>query len=300
MREPLNARVLAPCLALGLALATLAGCTPASDPANPALWEISGPHGAHGWLFGTIHALPRPARWRTAPVQAALAGSDTLVVEIAALNDSAAMAHSFQTLSHHPGEPPLSERVSPGLRPALSLLEAKAGVKDRDFSETETWAAALILEQATDDAHNSAQAAANGVDRALLREVGAKPVVELEGAARQLGLFHSLPQESQRALLAAVLRGANTASSDAHRLAEAWRRGDIGVIEQETRSGMLVDPQLRQVLFVGRNRAWATDIAALLAAGRHPFVAVGAAHMAGPQGLPALLARQGYTIRRVQ
>ena len=275
---------------------SLAACAPQSDPANPALWEVSGPNGAHGWLFGTIHALPRPARWRRPRVVAALAASDTLVVEIAALNDDAATARALQKLSHHPGEGPLSARVDPALRPALERAEARAGMKDGDFSETETWAAALILAQAGDDGSD----AANGTDRALLKEIGAKPVAELEGADRQLGLFHALPEASQRALLAAVLRGAGHASLDARSLADAWRRGYMERIEGETRTGMLADPTLRQMLFLSRNRAWAADIAARLGHGAHPFVAVGAAHMAGPEGLPALLAARGFTVRRVE
>jgi uncharacterized protein YbaP (TraB family) len=88
-----------PWLALRGALALLgalaAGCKPEPVPAKPALWEVAGPEGQHGWLFGTIHALPRPAAWRSPAIDAALRQADLICVEIAQVGDSAAMQRDF-------------------------------------------------------------------------------------------------------------------------------------------------------------------------------------------------------------
>lgn len=278
---------------LGLALG-VAGCSP-PQPANPALWEIDGPHGQRGWLFGTIHALPRPLAWKTAKVAASLDSADAVVLEVARIQDDAGIHAHFESLAHTPGLPPLSQRVSPSVRPALAQLLAAHGLKDDGFGDTETWAAALTLAQFEEKDSDSG----NGIDRALA-DFGAetaKPLRELEGAETQLRLFDALSPRDQQALLEAVVAGSSEEGPD---LAEAWAEGDMAVIEKETRTGLLADPGLRAALYTNRNRAWATKVEAMLKAGEHPFVAVGAAHLAGPEGLPALLAKDGWMVKRVE
>ena len=277
-----------------LALAALAACAPSPDPARPAFWQVSGPHGEKGWLLGTIHALPRPAAWRSPAIGAALEQANVVAVEIANLDDTAKMASLFDKLEHSPGLPPLSARVDPALRRALVRQLAEAHMAEADFATTETWSAALRLARAGDSDSDSG----NGVDRAVLRAASGKRVIELEGAAGQLGLFDQMPEAEQRAMLDAVLRDAGRAQ-DAD-LAAAWRKGDFAVIEAETRRGMLADPALRETLFTGRNKAWADQLAARLARGERVFVAVGAAHMAGADGLAAMLAARGFAVTRVQ
>jgi hypothetical protein len=112
-----------------------------------------------------------------------------------------------------------------------------------------------------------------------------------------LTIFDRLPEEDQAALLVSVTE--NDPETEA-RLARLWREGDIEAIAAETHKGMLADPELREALLLARNRAWEARIASMLQAGTRPFVAVGAAHLAGPDGLPAMLAEQGYEVRRVQ
>ena len=74
----------------------------------------------------------------------------------------------------------------------------------------------------------------------------------------------------------------------------------MATIEAETSRGMLADPELRAALFTQRNRKWSERVAELMQGGASPFVAVGAAHMAGSDGLPAMLAAKGFRVRRVQ
>lgn len=276
-----------------LACLWLAGC--GSDDRRvwptpePALWEVTGEDGARGWLFGTVHALPDGAAWRTPVLETALGDSGLLVVEIAELGEGD--GGLFEQVAHTPGQPPLSERVEAGERPALIALMERAGADDGDFSDTESWAAALILSSSVRSSDP-----ANGVDRALLAE--AERVAGLESYPEQYALFDTLPEADQADLLAAVAEEAARGSSDA--MVEAWLTGDLDALDATSSGGMLDHPGLREVLLVQRNRRWAAEIGAMLANSERPFVAVGAGHMLGEDGLPALLADAGYTLTRIQ
>lgn len=279
-----------------LAVLLLAACAPEPQPAKPALWRVEGAHGEWGYLFGTIHSLKRPAQWQSGKVGPALAQSDRIVVEVAKLSDQAGLSKTFAAMSRTTGLPPLSARVEPALRPRLAEAMRKVGASDSSFTDVETWAAALSLARAG----QSADDAANGIDRAVEAAAKGRPVVELEGAAVQLGIFDRLPEKEQRDLLAAVLRDEGAIDSESGSLAEAWLKGDMALIAGETRKGLLADPELREALYTARNRAWSERLSAMLAKREHPFVAVGAAHMAGDEGLPAMLAAKGFKVTRIQ
>lgn len=276
-----------------LAALALAACAQ-PEQATPALWEVTGPDGAHGYLFGTIHSLDDNVDWRGGAFAKAFGASDTLAVEALGLDNTERTARIWQGLAITPGQAPLAQRVPAGETVNLARALDRAGLSERDFANVETWAAALMLASALRKEDGEA------VDLALLREGKAKRMVELEGVAGQLAIFDRLPQADQADLLASVADDAATDPHGPERLARLWRVGDIDAIAAETRKGMLADPELREALLVGRNRAWAAQVDRLLKARTTPFVAVGAAHLAGEDGLPAMLAAKGYLVKRVQ
>ncbi len=279
-----------------LALLALASCARAPE-VHPALWLVEGPKGEKAWLFGTIHALPEPVEWRSAKVDAALKGADRLVLEVADITDDAKTAKAFADLAQSPGLPPLDARVQPDLRDDLSEDIKAGGMQPGSLDPYETWAAALMLQNAA--AAASAVESSNGIDRAIaLAWQG--PIEEFEGARNQLAIFDALPEGAQRALLDAVLIEADGREMQIHDLQQAWARGDMTLIARVTDQDFAKAPVLREALLVGRNRAWVSKLEAMLTAGARPFVAVGAAHLAGTDGLPALLTARGWKVTRLQ
>jgi uncharacterized protein len=275
------------------------GCAQRADPASPALWQVSCPvddGNASGWLFGTVHALERPAAWRGAKVDAALAQAETVLVELADPDNATDAAGVWAKLAQSPDQLPLTARVPADRRAQLARLLEQHGLDAKDFAQTETWAAALTLAQAASPQLDSA----HGIDRAVIAAAGGRKVVALEGREAQLAIFDNLPEAEQRDLLLAVMADLARGDDAGTDLAKAWRSGDMAAIEAETRRGMLADPQLREALFTGRNRGWAARILAAIRAGDTPFVAVGGAHLAGPEGVPAMLDAAGCTLTRLQ
>ena len=238
--------------------------------------------------------MPDGVEWRTDVASQAFGESDMLVVEIANLGDPA-IARTFTQLGTTPGQPPLSDRVEPEEREAVIALLQSAEADDDDFASTESWAAALSL---------ASQARTglpeNGVDRALIAEARERGigVYELEFFSEQLGLFDNLSEEAQSDMLYAVAKDAQAGTSD--QLLEAWLSGDVDRMEQLSEASLLANTEIRNSLLVQRNRAWVQPIHELVDFGWKPFIAVGAAHLVGPDGIPALLEARGYTVTRIQ
>ncbi|UIP05828.1 TraB/GumN family protein [Erythrobacter sp. SDW2] len=283
----------------GAAALMLAACGEAPPPPpadNPLLWEIASADGqVEGWLFGTIHALPDGVVWQTGAVDDVINAADYLVLEVADLQDSSAIQQTFAGLARSPGLPSLEYRVDPAQRPVLAKLSDETPYSPEEFRQIETWAAALILANAIrTDADPT-----NGVDRALQRLFADRRIEEFEGAERQFAIFDALAESDQRAVLSAVLEEAGGTERSGSPAA-IWLSGDIAALEAETARGMLADPEVADALLTRRNLAWIGQTVDLLEGPQRPLIAVGAAHLVGPEGLVALLQAQGFTVRRLR
>lgn len=266
---------------------------------KPALWHVTG-QGGEAWLFGGIHALPADIKWITPPMKKAMNDSDRLVLEVVGLEDSAEITRTFQQLANSEGQPPLAERLPADLREAGEALRAKGHLNPARFATLESWAAAITLAGAATAGLPMVREA--GVERVLAKRYRAKgkPVIGLETAARQFTYFDDLPEADQRAMLASVIADADNAPQAYRDMITAWLGGDSETLARAANRGLLQRPQIREAILVRRNRDWASQIADMLSLGGKPFIAVGAAHLAGDDSVQALLEARGFTVTRLQ
>ncbi|HEX6375449.1 MAG TPA: TraB/GumN family protein [Allosphingosinicella sp.] len=291
-------------MALAALLLPLAACAGQAEPrpaaaARPAMWKLADSD-TDIYLFGTIHLLPEGQAWRTAAFDAALAGADELVLEVADIDDMMASAQAMQKLGLSPGLPPIAERVPEGKRAALRAMIAESGYPEAVFDRLETWAAALPLLGVTFKRL--------GLDPSLgvERQIGApfrasgRKVTGLETIEQQLGYFDGLSESAQRALLLAVVEDSAETRAEFRAMLDAWSRGDLAGIARSFDDETQMSPELKEALMRRRNQRWAAWLAARLETPGTVFVAVGAGHLAGEDSVQAMLKAQGLKAKRVQ
>jgi len=285
-------------------LARLAICLllllPVAAIAQPALWVVKDPDTTI-YLFGTVHLLPNDTDWRYPPLEKALADSQTLHIEITD-DDQASMAALVLQYGLDPAHP-LGDMLDQAELQQLKNAADQAGVPGgmQTLGMMKPWLAALTL--ATAPLLKAGLDPQHGVDKQLKAQMLAagKPVLGLETAEQQIRLLADMPQTMQLDFLRSTLHDIDKGPAELTELIDAWKAGDtdrIARIEDEDLRQQ--SPALYQRLLVQRNQAWAAKIGDLL---RHQhgtiFIAVGAAHLAGPDSVQAQLKLLGVPVERL-
>ncbi|QGP78514.1 TraB/GumN family protein [Sphingobium sp. CAP-1] len=281
-----------------LVLAAACSQAPKAPPTQggPALWQVQRGE-LKGWLFGTIHVLPRGVAWDTPTLKDAMAKADRLVLEAADLQDEQKTLGLFEKMGRTPGLPPLEQRVPAEEKAALDKAMADGGTNTQLLSGYESWAAAMLLSAASQQDLGVSQS--DGVEPVLIEtfKKAKKPIGGLETVERQFGAFDTLPEAAQSRLLVQTVHEAKGMKALYDRILKAWLKGDMEAIAKEDEIGEQPDPMVEEAVLVQRNRDWVKAIEPMRG---KPFIAVGAGHLTGRENLIDLLEARGFTVTRVQ
>jgi hypothetical protein len=140
----------------------------------------------------------------------------------------------------------------------------------------------------------------HGVEQIIQAEArrAGKPGCGLETLDEQLALLDGLSPELQSEILLQALEEAADVESLIEPMLEAWRRGDEAGLERSLDEDFEGYPELADALIYRRNARWAEQVSGMLEDGEDVLVVVGAMHLVGDRGLPALLAERGYEVAR--
>jgi uncharacterized protein YbaP (TraB family) len=278
--------------------------TPAAAPsaplpdADPALWVVRD-EDTTIYLFGTFHLLDgRP--WFNDEVKTAFDASSELVMEAILPTDPAALQPLVMRYAVDPQGRTLSSRLNAEQNAALGRALTGAGIPAATFDRFEPWFVAMTL--AVLGAQKLGISGESGPETVLTRAANARriPIGELEGFEFQLRLLDGMPEALQVAQLREALEKNDEIAAKLAPMLAAWSTGDVerlaALMNEEQDED---DRALHRLIFTDRNAAWARWIQERMARPGTVFVAVGAGHLAGEDGVQAVLARSGVNATRV-
>ena len=276
------------------AIGTFAG--PAA--AEPALW-VAKSGKTTAYLFGTFHLLKKDAVWFTPKVEKAFSQSNELWLEIADGDDKAAMKSVIMQYGVDAAHP-LSTKLSAEDKGLLQKDAATLGAPAAVFEPMRPWLVALQLTVAP--MVKAGFDPAGGADRVLKDKAAARhePLRAFETATGQMKFFADLPMPTEVAFLHTTLRDFDGMLPKMNDAAQLWVDGKPDEIDTKLTGKLRAEsPELYKVLLKDRNDEMARKLLERMKAGGTIFVAVGAAHLAGPDSIQKALERAGVTAKRL-
>jgi uncharacterized protein len=126
-----------------------------------------------------------------------------------------------------------------------------------------------------------------------------KEIRGLETMAQQAAVFDSIPYEKQAAELLKVIDSMDKAKQEFNVLITAYREQKLDEIEKQVSSPGSTMAENIDILLDDRNRNWVGQLRTIMKTSA-VFVAVGAGHLVGKNGLISLLRAAGYTLRPLE
>lgn len=292
--------------------APLAASAQASDNPQPATIKRRGTlylvrdlqHGHTAYLFGTVH-VGQTAFYPLEPVvMNALRDADKLILEVD-IRNADALQQAFIKYGIYPADQTLAQHVSGDTVSKLERALTSVGVTYDKVARMKPWMVANVLLVKELEVHGYPPE--QGIEMyflSLARQQG-KNVGELETAGYQLSLFDGMTQQQQEAYLResmADLADGSTLKKSLS-LLDAWRNADSKEMMRSFRA-LQTDTSAtssfeQKVLIDGRNPELSNKIEALLKQDKSSFVAIGAFHLLGEKGVPALLQQRGYAVQKL-
>jgi uncharacterized protein len=262
------------------------------------LWSVEHPAGAGTvLLLGSVHMLRAEDHPLPEAVEAAYRRADRVVLELdpADLDPAATQAALAEIGFMSPGMS-IRDVLSAAEWRLAETLAAEAGLRLQAVAMFEPWFATIML-------YTGALTAGGydpglGVDQQVAGWAArdGKTAGGLETLDQQLRLFKGLAADTQREMFLKSLEELPGLETETAALVARWRAGDLDALAVHLEDDFRGYEDLRARLVTERNRAWVTAIEPLLADDATTLVVVGALHLVGPEGLPALLDSRGYRV----
>ena len=285
----------------------------AADVVNGSglLWRIETDGAAPSWLFGTMHMADPRVVALGPQARAAFEASSTVVIETTDVLDQAKLMAAILAnpdLTMFTDGTMLMSLVPEAERAAVDAALGARGIPAASVARMKPWMiSAMVALPACELARKAAGAPVLDALLATEGEEAGKALGGLETVADQLGAMASLPMEFHIRGLVDTLKLGDAVDDVIETMVAIYLDGETGMFWPFFRAALPAGEgadaagfaAFEEAMVTARNRTMAERAAPFIDAGG-AFIAVGALHLPGEEGVIELLRSKGYRIAAVR
>lgn len=278
---------------------------------NARFWKLEKAGQEPNWLLGTIHLSDPRVTALPAESKAAYDASSTVILESDEVLDQQKAAANLMTkpdLIYFSGQETLADYLKPDQQAILETNLIKRGIPFHSIVKMKPYLVSSMVSLSTCELSRKAHGAAF-LDMKLAQDgiAAGKKVKGVETMAEQLEAMASLPMDFHVKELVSAARYPDYTADMMETTVQLYLNGRIGMVlpagayfAPEKNDGDFKDmAKFEEVLITKRNHNMADRAMPMLAEG-NVFMAVGALHLIGDEGLVELLRQKGYTVTAVK
>ncbi|CAA0120930.1 Uncharacterised protein [BD1-7 clade bacterium] len=267
--------------------------------AQSPVWRISDAEKSF-YLGGTIHVLRASDYPLPEAFDEAYSKTNTVVLEVDIDSISQARFESLVLSSvFYPPNENLKQHLN---KSAFKALSAYCRSVDIPVESLLKMRPGLVISTISVTELQKLGADQDGVDTwfATKARRDGKAVEGLETVEQQIEFLANLGTGNESRIILQTLQELEQLSDELNALTSAWRKGDLALLDQLVVKPMKDDyPRVYEQLLLTRNQQWLPLLERFLASDHVEFVLVGAAHLAGDEGLVEQLRKRGYQVEQL-
>jgi uncharacterized protein YbaP (TraB family) len=266
------------------------------------LWKLDKTGQAPSFLFGTMHMTDPRVVTLTPAAQQAFDAAGTVVIETTEILDPTQMMAAIMRepdLTMFTDDTTLTSLLSPQDAELVAKALDARGIPPASVAKMKPWMlSAMVALPACELARKADGAPVLDIKLAKDAEAAGKSLEGLETIADQLRAMASLPLAFHMEGLVETLKLGDRMDDVIETMIRLYGQGEIGMIWPLFHAVLPSDGDdgyaaFEETMITTRNRVMAERAEPILARG-NAFMAVGALHLPGAEGLVELLRKQGY------
>ncbi len=266
---------------------------------NSLIYKIQSPTNTV-YILGSIHVLAEEYYPLTRAFNYAYFNSQKVIFEVdPEILFSMSVNDKYKKQLHLKKGQTLKSVLSPKTYSLLKQRLKEVGVPMSKIKKYKPWVVYLSLGRVfNSDMEFRSDLGVESYFFRMAKDAG-KPTGGLETVKDQLNVFDKLTFKDQDRLLQDVLskKDPEEQKQEFLRLVKDWHQGNLTGLERMVETTKK-HPRLHKRILVDRNHNWIPQIEEFLKEDKNVLVVVGAAHLAGEDGLLTLLTEKGYTLER--